>query len=95
MASIRLQIAFVSIFSTPVEVIVLVDQLFELRLYINNLLRWEVKLNNGDAGFLELSEETYFGGLEEHKGTAATVGSTCCPSYTVDIFPRIIRKYYK
>lgn len=66
MTRVRLQITPVSVLGALVQVVVLADQLLELRLHVHDLLGGEVELDDGDARRFEVRQEAYFGGLQEH-----------------------------
>jgi hypothetical protein len=90
MARIGLEIAPVPVLGRLIQVVVLADELLELRLHIDDLLGGELELDNGNTGGFEVREETDFGGLQEQEGSAAAVGASCCASDAVDIVPGII-----
>ena len=46
-----------------VEIIILPNKLFKLRLHIYDSLGREIELDDGDARLLEVLEEAYFGWL--------------------------------
>jgi hypothetical protein len=91
MASIRLEIRSVAILGALVEVVVLGNQLLELRLHVDNLLGRKFKLDYGHTGGLEMGEKPYFGRLEEHQRAAFAIRATRCSPDAVDIISRIIR----
>lgn len=75
-----------------VQIIILSNQLLQLRLDINNLLRRELKLDHGNASFLEMLEESNFRRLQEHQTAALAVRSTGRASNSVDIVSWVIRR---
>jgi hypothetical protein len=92
MARIGLKIAAIAILGGLVQIVVLANEFLELRLHVDNLLGGEFEFNYRDAGLFEVGKETDFGGLEEHEGAAAAVGTSCCSSDAMDIFAGIIRR---
>lgn len=62
-----------------------------MRLDVDDLLGWEVELDDWDAGLAEGGEEADFGGLEEEEGAALAVGTTSGTSDAVDVVSWIIR----
>lgn len=73
-----------------VEGIVSTDELLELGLNGGNLLLWKVVFGDGDVGFLEVTEETDFVGLEEEEGLSVTVHTTGGTPDSVDVVSWII-----
>ena len=89
-AGIRLQVGPVAVLCALVQVVVLVDQLLELRLHVDDLLSREVELDDGHARLLQVREEADLGRLEEHEGAAFAVGASGCSSHAVDVVSWII-----
>lgn len=58
---------------------------------LTNFLGGELELDDRDAGGFEVCEESYFGGLEEHKGAAVAVGAACPASDAVNVFAGVVR----
>ena len=57
---IRVQVAAVSIACTLVQVKVLLDQAFQLRLHVGNLVGGELVLVQRDLGMLQITQEAQF-----------------------------------
>lgn len=74
-----------------VEVVVLANELLQLRLDIDNLALRELELDNGNTGLLQVLEETNLGGLEEEQTLALGVGTTGSSSDTVNVVTGVIR----
>lgn len=89
--SIGVQIAAVTVLGTLVQVVVLTDELLELRLNVDDLVGGEVKLDNGNAGGLEMRQEADLVGLEEHKGSALGVVASSGSTNTMNVVARVIR----
>ena len=66
------------------------NKLFKLALNIDDLLRWEVELNDRNASLAEGREEADFGRLEEEEGTTLAVGTAGCATDAVDVVAWII-----
>lgn len=86
-----MQVAAVTVLGALVQVVVLADELLELRLHVLDLLG-EVKLDDGHAGRLEVGQEADFAGLEEHEGSALGVAASSGTTDTVDVVARVIRR---
>ncbi|KAI6773453.1 hypothetical protein HG531_000302 [Fusarium graminearum] len=78
--SVGVHVAAVTVLGALVQVVVLADELLELRLNVDNLLGGEVELGDGNTSGLEMRQEAELVGLKEHKGStlvvAASSGST-------------------
>lgn len=75
-----------------VEVVVLTNQLLELRLHVDNFLSREIKLHNWHSRFLEILQEPDFGRLQEHQAAALAVGTTRGTSDSVNVVAGVIRR---
>lgn len=75
-----------------VEVVVLADELLQLRLHIDNLGSRELELHNRHTSILEVLQETNLGRLEEHQTATLAFGTTGGTSDTVNVVTRIIRR---
>ena len=73
-----------------VQIVVLANELLQLRLNIDNLLSREVKLHDGYPSLLQMLQEPYFRGLQEHQTAALSVRSTGCTTNTVNVVTRVI-----
>jgi hypothetical protein len=92
MARVGLEIATVAVLGGFVQVVVLANELLQLRLHIHDLLGRELEFDYGNSRRFEMCEEAHFGGLEEHEGPAAAVGTSCCASDAVDVIAGIVRR---
>jgi hypothetical protein len=75
-----------------VEVVVLTNQLFQLRLHVDNLLGWEIKLHDWHSRFLEILQESDFGRLEEHQTATLALGTARRTSDSVNVVTSVIRR---
>lgn len=75
-----------------VEVVVLANELLQLRLHIDNLGGRELELHDRHACILEVLQETNLGRLEEHQTATLAFGTTGGTSDTVNVVARIIRR---
>ena len=75
-----------------VEVVVLPDELLELRLHVDDLLGREVELDHRHPGLLEVLEEADLGRLQEQETPSFAVGATCRPADAVDVVARVVRR---
>ena len=75
-----------------VQIVVLANELLQLRLNIDNLRCWKFELDHGHTCFLQVFQEPNLGGLQEHQAAALAVGSTGRSSDTVDVIAGIIRR---
>lgn len=73
-----------------VKIVVLSNKFFKLRLDIHDLRRGEVKLDDGNASFLEVLEEAHFGGLQEHQTATLAFLATCGTTDTVNVVTGVI-----
>lgn len=73
-----------------VQIVVLTDQLLQLRLHVDNPLGREFKLDDGHPGLLEVLEETHLGRLQEQQTTSLAVGTSRRTTDAVDVVARII-----
>jgi hypothetical protein len=89
-AGVGVEVGPVALLGALVEVVVLADQLLELRLDVEDLLGWEVELDDGDSGRLEVGKEADFVGLEEHERAALGVAASGCSADAVDVVARVI-----
>lgn len=89
---VRLQVGPVAVLGALVQVVVLRDQLLELRLHVDDLLGRKVELDDGHAGFLQVRKEPDLGGLEEHEGPAFAVGASCSSTNAMDVVSWVIRR---
>lgn len=90
MRGIRLKVGAVTFFGGLVQIVVLADELLELRLNVDDLVRWELELNHGHACFLQMLQESDFGRLQEHQTAALGIGTTSGTTDTVNVVPRVI-----
>lgn len=90
MRSISLQVRPVSILRRLVEVVVLRNKLLKLTLNVDDLLAWEVELDDRNASLAEGREEADFGWLEEEEGTTLAVGTTGGTSDAVNVISWVI-----
>lgn len=91
MARVGLEVASIAVLGGLVQVVILVDELLELRLHVHNLLGGEFELDDRHAGRFEVCQEPHFGGLEKHEGPAAAVGASRCATNAVDVVTGIVR----
>lgn len=73
-----------------VEVVVLSDELLQLRLNVDNLRTRELKLHHGHASLLEVLQEANLGRLQEHQTAALAIGTTGGTTDTMDVVTRVI-----
>lgn len=73
-----------------VEIVVLPNELFQLRLNVHNLRARELKLHHRHTRLLEVLQEADLGRLEEHQTAALAVGTTGCSADTVNVVARVI-----
>lgn len=86
-----MKVRAVTILGGLMQVIILFDELFQLTLYIGDLVGWELILVQGNTGMLEVSQEAKFA-REKEEETFAFAAATSCSTHTVDIVARIIRR---
>jgi hypothetical protein len=72
--------------------VVLSNELFQLRLHGLDLLGGELKLDDRDAGGLEMAEEANLVRLQEHQTSALVVGASGCSADAVNVVGRIVRR---
>lgn len=89
-AGVRVQIRSVAILGGLVEVVVLADELLELGLDVEDFGGGELELDDGHARCLEVGEEAYFGGLQEHEGATLGVGAAGGSADAVDVVAGVI-----
>ena len=63
MAGVGLQVAAIAVLCRLVQVVVLADQLLELRLHVDDLLGRELELDDWHASLFEVSKEADLRGL--------------------------------
>lgn len=63
MAGVGVEVGLEGLLGALLQIVVLSDELLELRLDIDNLLPRELEFDNGDASGLEVRQETDFIGL--------------------------------
>lgn len=73
-----------------VQVIILSNQLLQLGLNIDDLLRREFELDHRNASFLEMLEESHFRRLQEHQTATLGVRATGRTANPVDIVSWVI-----
>ncbi len=61
-----------------------------MRLDVHNFGGGEVEFDDRDAGSFQVGEETYFGGLEEHEGTAFAIGTASGTADAVNIVTGVV-----
>lgn len=91
-ARVCVEIRFECVLGTLLQVVVLANELLELRLDVDNLLGGEVKLHDGDAGRLEVRQEADFVGLEEEQTAASLAGATGGSADTVNVVAGVVRR---
>lgn len=74
-----------------VQIVVLSNQLLQLRLNIDNLLRWELELDHRNPGLSQMLEESHFRRLQEHQAAALAVRTSSSTTDAVDVVFGIIR----
>lgn len=74
-----------------VQIVVLSNQLLQLRLNVDYLLRWELELDHWHSGLLQMLEESNFRRLQEHQAAALSVRTSSSTPDSVDVVPRVIR----
>lgn len=90
-AGVCVQVGFEGLLGALLEVVVLADELLQLRLNVDNLLDGELKLDDGHAGRLEVREEANLIGLEEQETPALGVGASGGTTDTVNVVAGIVR----
>jgi hypothetical protein len=73
-----------------VEIVVLSNELLQLRLDVDNLRAGELKLNHGHTRLLEVLQEANLRRLQEHQTAALAVGTTGGSADAVDVVTRVI-----
>ena len=73
-----------------VEIVVLPNELLQLRLNIDDLRARELELHHGHPRLLEVLQEADLGRLEEHQTAALAVGTTGRSADTVNVVARVI-----
>lgn len=73
-----------------VEIVVLPNELLQLRLNIDDLRARELELHHGHTRLLEVLQEADLGRLEEHQAAALAVCTTGRSADTVNIVARVI-----
>lgn len=91
-AGIGVEVASVSLLGALVEVVVLRNEFLELGLDVHDLLGGKLIFNNGHTGGREVSQEGSLVRLQEKETAPLRVGSTSCPTDTVNIIARVIRR---
>lgn len=84
-----MQIRPVTLLGALVEVVVLRDELLELRLHVDDLFGGELELDDGHTGRFEVREEADLVGLQEHEGAAFAVGAGCAAD-AVDVVAGVV-----
>lgn len=90
--SVGVHVAAVTVLGALVQVVVLADELLELRLNVDNLLGGEVELGDGNTSGLEMRQEAELVGLKEHKGSTLVVAASSGSTDTVNVVARVIRR---
>ncbi|KAI6777013.1 hypothetical protein HG530_000958 [Fusarium avenaceum] len=75
-----------------VQVVVLADELLELRLNVDDLVGGEVELDDGDTSGLEMRQEADLIGLKEHKRSTLAIVTSGGSTNTVNVVTRVIRR---
>lgn len=89
---IRVQIGPITVLCGLVEVVILANELLELRLDVENFGGGKLKLHDGHAGCLEVGQEANLGRLQEHERAALAVGATGGTTDAVDVIAGVIRR---
>lgn len=87
---VGMQIRSVAVFGRLVKVVVFANELFQLRLDIEDLGSRELEFDDGNARGFEVRKEAYFGRLQEHERTAFGVGAAGGAADAVDVVARVI-----
>ncbi|KAJ6438178.1 LOW QUALITY PROTEIN: acetyltransferase [Purpureocillium lavendulum] len=75
-----------------VQVVVLADQLLELRLHVQDLLARKVEFHHGHARRLEVRQEPDLVGLQEHEAAALAISASRRSAHSVDVVARVVRR---
>lgn len=89
---IGVQIGPVAFLCGLVEVVVLANELLELRLNVEDLGGGELEFHYGHAGCLEVGQEANLGRLQEHERSALAVGATGGTTDAVNVVAGVIRR---
>lgn len=73
-----------------VKIIVLPNELLQLRLDVHDALRRELKLHERNPSFFQMLQEPDLRRLQKHE-TAAFARPSCCASNSVNVISRVIR----
>lgn len=73
-----------------VQIIVLSNELLELRLDVDDLGCWELELDDRHTGFFQMFQEPDFGGLQEHQAASFAFFATGCTADSVDVVSGVI-----
>lgn len=94
MTSIRLQVTPIPILCRPVQIVILPDELLQLRLDIIDAFGREIEFHQRHASFLEVFEESDFRRLKEHETSAFAVGTPRCASDAVNVVSWVVGGIY-
>lgn len=90
-AGVGVEVRLEGVLGALLQVVVLANELLELRLDVLDLLGGELKLHDGHLGGLEVRQEADFVGLEEEQAAAGLVGATGGTTDTVNVVAGVVR----
>lgn len=92
MAGVGVEVGLEGLLGALLQIVVLSDELLELRLDIDNLLPRELEFDNGDASGLEVRQETDFIGLKEKQTSSLGIGTSGSSSDSVNVVTSVVRR---
>lgn len=87
---VGVEVGFEGVLGALLQVVVLADELLELRLDIDDLLGRELELDNGNSCRLEVREEADLVGLKEQETAALGVGASGGTADAVDVVAGVV-----
>jgi hypothetical protein len=90
-AGVGVQVRLEGLLGALLQVVVLADELLELRLHVDDLLGGELELDDGHTCCLEMRQEADFVGLQEQQTAALGVGASGGTTDTVDVVAGVVR----
>ena len=88
---VRVEVAPIPLLGALVKVVVLRDQLLELGLSIEDLLRWELVLDHGHTRLLKVPQKRGLVRLQEKQAASLALRATRRSANTMNAVARIIR----
>lgn len=88
---VRVQVRLEGVLGALLQVVVLADELLELRLHVDNLLARKLELDDGHARRFQVRQEAHLVGLQEEQAAAGRAGAAGGTADAVDVVAGVVR----